>query len=73
MKKCQVADMEKRSFEEDLSTIKLKKLLYISSKRKPTRSWTSLREKIERNMQKYKEEILKCESEISQLRFQSER
>ncbi|KAH0669495.1 hypothetical protein KY285_023657 [Solanum tuberosum] len=33
----------------------------------------NFREKIERNMQKYKEEILKCESEISQLRFQSER
>ncbi|KAH0754566.1 hypothetical protein KY290_024836 [Solanum tuberosum] len=33
----------------------------------------NFRERIERNMQKYKEEILNCESEISQLRFQSER
>ncbi|KAK4732173.1 hypothetical protein R3W88_025161 [Solanum pinnatisectum] len=33
----------------------------------------NFREKVERNMQKYKEVIQKCESEISQLRFQSER
>uniref|UniRef100_A0A3Q7I4Y7 RING-type domain-containing protein n=1 Tax=Solanum lycopersicum TaxID=4081 RepID=A0A3Q7I4Y7_SOLLC len=112
LKKCQAADMEKRSFEEDLSAIKQEKtsmqqqqekankVLHqykdlfkheesvkqrfqrqadcLKNEREQLRDKGKLqrhnfREKVERNKQKYKEEIQKCESEISQLRFQSER
>ncbi|KAG5587584.1 hypothetical protein H5410_048018 [Solanum commersonii] len=112
IKKCQAADMEKRSFEEDLSTIKQEKTSLQQQQEKANKvvdqfkvllkqeEWVkqrflqqadslkaereqlrvqgkvrrhNFREKVDRNMQKYKEEIQKCESEISQLRFQYER
>ncbi|KAH0641188.1 hypothetical protein KY285_037774 [Solanum tuberosum] len=112
IKKCQAADMEKRSFEEDLSTIKQEKTSLQQQQEKANKvvdqfkvllkqeervkqrflqqadslkvereqlrvhgkvQRDNFREKVERNMQKYKEDIQKCESEISQLRFQSER
>ncbi|KAH0633937.1 putative E3 ubiquitin-protein ligase RF298 [Solanum tuberosum] len=112
IKKCQAADMEKRSFEEDLSTIKQEKTSLQQQQEKANKvvdqfkvllkqeEWVkqrflqqadslkaereqlrvqgkvqrhNFREKVDRNMQKYKEEIQKCESEISQLRFQYEK
>ncbi|XP_055811847.1 putative E3 ubiquitin-protein ligase RF4 isoform X2 [Solanum dulcamara] len=112
VKKCQAADVEKRSFEEDLSTIKQEKAALHQQQEKANKvvnqfevlskqearvkqrflqqadslkaereqlrvqgqvQQDNFREKVERNMQKYKEEIQKYESEISQLRFQSER
>ncbi|KAH0634976.1 hypothetical protein KY284_037762 [Solanum tuberosum] len=112
IKNCQAADMERHSFEEDLSTIKQEKTSLQQQQEKANRvvdqfkvllkqeervkqrflqqanslkakreqlrvhgkvQRDNFREKVERNMQKYKEDIQKCESEISQLRFQSER
>uniref|UniRef100_A0A3Q7I6W2 RING-type domain-containing protein n=1 Tax=Solanum lycopersicum TaxID=4081 RepID=A0A3Q7I6W2_SOLLC len=103
LKKCQAADMEKRSFEEDLFAIKREKTSLqhscfrdlfkheesvkqrfqqqadcLKNEREQLRvkgkvQRHNFREKVERNKQKYKEEIQKCESEISRLRFQSER
>ncbi|WMV47517.1 hypothetical protein MTR67_040902 [Solanum verrucosum] len=112
IKKCQAADMEKRSFEEDLSIIKQEKTSLQQQQEKANKvvdqfkvllkqeEWVkqrflqqadslkaereqlrvqgkvqrhNFREKVDKNMQKYKEEIQKCGSEISQLRFQYER
>ncbi|XP_004247551.1 putative E3 ubiquitin-protein ligase RF298 [Solanum lycopersicum] len=112
LKKCQAADMEKRSFDEDLSAIKQEKTSLQQQQEKANKvlhqykdlfnheesvkqkfqqqvdclknereqlrvkgkvQRHNFREKVERNKQKYKEETQKCESEISQLRFQSQR
>ncbi|TMW85524.1 hypothetical protein EJD97_023015 [Solanum chilense] len=112
IKKCQVADMEKHSFEKDLSTFKQEKASLLQQQEKTNKvvdqfkvllkqeervkqrllqqanslkvekeqlrvhkkvQRDNFRERVEINMQKYKQDIQKCESEISQLRFQSER
>ncbi|TMW85793.1 hypothetical protein EJD97_022490 [Solanum chilense] len=112
IKKCQVAEMEKHSFEKDLSTFKQEKTSLQQKQEKANKvldqfkvllkqeeqvkqrflqqadslkaereqlrvhgkvQRDNFREKVKTNMQKYKQDIQNCESEISQLRFQFER